>query len=62
MVSVYTLLGVSTPFDPEARLVTSWLLPPRALAALRLTLGTYALATIFAILGLSPWPANAREP
>ncbi|EKM54929.1 uncharacterized protein PHACADRAFT_142709 [Phanerochaete carnosa HHB-10118-sp] len=38
---VYDLLGVASPFDPSFSLVTSPLLPPLALALLRLSLALY---------------------
>ena len=44
-VGLYAHLGVPAPFDPTHDLVTSYALPPLALAALRLTIGSYALFT-----------------
>ena len=48
--SFYQLVGVSTPFDPSNRFTTSIILPPFALAILRLALSLYAFVTIFFIL------------
>ena len=45
--SLYTHLGVPMPFDSAHTLVTSPLLPPLALAVLRLTIGSYA---VFAVI------------
>ena len=50
MTHLYTLLGASTPFDPSNRFTTSILLPPLALAFLRLLLSLYAFVTIFIII------------
>ena len=43
---LYALLGTPAPFDPACTLVTSPVLPPLALAALRLTLAAYALFVV----------------
>lgn len=42
----YPHVGVSAPFDARHDFVTSPVLPPLALAAVRLTLGTYALVVL----------------
>ncbi|KAJ6599716.1 hypothetical protein DFH09DRAFT_1021167 [Mycena vulgaris] len=43
-------LGVSTPFDPHHKFVSSPLLPPAFLAALRLLLALYAVASLCTVL------------
>lgn len=48
---MYSLLGVSRPFDPSDRYTTSWLLSPAIFACLRLFLSIYAFTTIFFIFG-----------
>ncbi|SPO30109.1 uncharacterized protein UTRI_05948 [Ustilago trichophora] len=45
---IYHYLGVDTPFDPQHRLVTSYILPPWALATFRLLIAIYMLVTAFA--------------
>ncbi|KAH9923972.1 uncharacterized protein BXZ73DRAFT_50715 [Epithele typhae] len=48
---LYPAFGVTAPFDPAHELVTSYCLPPVALAALRLSIGTYAaFAVIFELV------------
>jgi hypothetical protein len=61
MRSISSLFGVSQPFDPDFRFVTSWLLRPKWLAAWRLTLSLYAFVTMFTELGLDGWPTNAQS-
>ena len=51
MSKFYSLLGVTTPFDPSHTYTTSWLLPPLLLALLRSLLSLYAFVTIFTIFG-----------
>lgn len=51
MTWLYSLLGVSRPFDPANRYTTSWLLSPTILALLRLSLSLWAFTTIFVIFG-----------
>ncbi|KAL8823779.1 MAG: hypothetical protein Q9191_005556 [Dirinaria sp. TL-2023a] len=51
MKSVYDLLGATKPFDPSYRFVTSWLLPPVALAIIRFLLSLYVFTTIFFTFG-----------
>ena len=51
MRSIYDLLGATRPFDPTHRFVTSWLLPPIALALIRLLLSLYVFTTIFFVFG-----------
>ncbi|KAJ6599728.1 hypothetical protein DFH09DRAFT_1503858 [Mycena vulgaris] len=46
-------LGVSTPFDPHHKFVSSPLLPPAALAALRLLLVLYAVASLCTVLAFN---------
>ncbi|KAJ6599735.1 hypothetical protein DFH09DRAFT_1355834 [Mycena vulgaris] len=46
-------LGVSTPFDPHHKFVSSPLLPPAALAALRLLLALYAVASLCTVLAFN---------
>ncbi|CBX93645.1 hypothetical protein IAQ61_003536 [Plenodomus lingam] len=41
----------SGPFDPENRFVTSWILPPGLLFAVRALLSLYAFITLFTIFG-----------
>ena len=48
--TVYGLFGVATPFDPSFSLVSSPLLPPLALAALRLSFAFYG--TVFVLFRL----------
>ena len=45
---IYHHLGVDTPFDPQHRLVTSYILPVPALALIRLVIAIYMLVTAFA--------------
>lgn len=47
---VYSFLGVQAPFDPNFSLVTSPVLPPLALAVLRLTFAIYG--TFFTLFRL----------
>lgn len=47
----YEWYGVSSPFDPACRLVTSPLFSPLALGALRLLLAVYSLVTTITVLG-----------
>lgn len=42
---IYHHLGVDTPFDPQHRLVTSYILPPWALGTFRLIVAIYFLVT-----------------
>ncbi|MCJ1270816.1 hypothetical protein MMC22_010713 [Lobaria immixta] len=51
MTVLYSLLGVSRPFDPASRYTTSWLLPPTILALVRLSFSLWAFITIFVIFG-----------
>lgn len=52
MPSFYALVGVAPGgFDPEHRFVTSWLLPPRGLAFLRLLFALFCWANLFACFG-----------
>lgn len=44
---IYHHLGVDTPFDPQHRLVTSYILSPGALAAFRIIVTIYMLVTAF---------------
>jgi hypothetical protein len=48
----YATFGAPTPFDPDARWVTSPLVSPRVLGALRLAAGLYALATLCVVLAV----------
>lgn len=50
MPDLYSLLGVTKPFDPTNRYTTSPLLSPLPLAVLRLIFSVYAFTTIFVIL------------
>ncbi|PWN34683.1 uncharacterized protein FA14DRAFT_160184, partial [Meira miltonrushii] len=43
---LYTWLGVNTPFDPQARYVTSYILSPTLLLAWRSLISVYTLVTI----------------
>ena len=49
MPKLYSLLGVSSPFDPSNRYTTSIVLPPILLALLRLLISLYTFVTIFFI-------------
>ncbi|GAC97711.1 hypothetical protein PHSY_005298 [Pseudozyma hubeiensis SY62] len=44
---IYHYLGVDTPFDPQHRLVTSYILPVPALALFRVVVAIYMLVTAF---------------
>lgn len=44
--SLYTWLGVNTPFDPQARYVTSYILSPTLLLAWRILISIYTFVTI----------------
>jgi len=46
----YEWFGVSSPFDPACRLVTSPLFSPLALGAIRLLLAVYSLVTTITVL------------
>lgn len=47
---VWSWLGVSTPFDPNHKLVTSPWLPPVVLAAIRMTIAIYTLTTLLTVV------------
>ena len=53
MPTFWSLMGVNSPFDPTARFATSWLLPPSALAAVRLLFALYAFVTQIVVYALS---------
>jgi len=48
--SFSTLIGINPP-STLTRYTTSWLLPPLALAILRLIISAYAFTALFVILG-----------
>lgn len=50
---LYAWLGVRTPFDPQSRFVTSYLLPPVWLFVWRTLIALYALVTIILVYALS---------
>lgn len=52
MPSFYALLDNATPFDPQRTFVTSWLIPPLALAILRLLFSLYAFTVTFTQWGI----------
>ncbi|KDQ06808.1 hypothetical protein BOTBODRAFT_39349 [Botryobasidium botryosum FD-172 SS1] len=47
---IYPALGVTTPFDPTYKLVTSHFVSPTVLAAFRLALAVYSLVTLIIYL------------
>ncbi|KAI9843409.1 MAG: hypothetical protein M1837_006435 [Sclerophora amabilis] len=62
MSAIYRFLGVETPFDPSHRFVTSWLLSPWVLFAVRAVISLYTFTSTFYILayqGLSSPSKNA---
>lgn len=50
---LYAWLGVRTPFDPQSRFVTSYLLPPIWLFVWRTLISLYTLVTIILVYALS---------
>ncbi|KAG2338771.1 hypothetical protein BDR05DRAFT_978006 [Suillus weaverae] len=50
----YESFGVSAPFDPACRLVTSPFLSPRSLGTLRLLFAVYSLVTTITVLVFEP--------
>lgn len=46
---LYIWLGVNTPFDPQARYVTSYILSPTLLLAWRSLISLYILVTIILV-------------
>ncbi|KAL9098272.1 MAG: hypothetical protein Q9163_006043 [Psora crenata] len=61
MPHVYTLLGVSDPFDPLNRYTTSIILPLPVLALVRLLISLYAFVTIFFTFGWDCTHGQTRE-
>ena len=60
MATFYSLVGVTTPFDPSNRFTTSSILPSIALAILRLLLSLYSFVTIFFIYAWQCTHGEAR--